>query len=352
MLEISLFLILFFVFVLPVIIPKVEKNLELFLFIMGLSAVLCSHYFGSRQVLSFHLIYESFVEPLMITAAVIVMGFLLHFYRDKITAYIVEVEHAAGSKWFCFILVAALGFISSIITAIMASIILVEVVSALKLNKKYEIKLVILGCFSIGLGAVLTPIGEPLSTIAISKLKGEPYYADFFFLLKTLGVYVIPGVISLGIIGAIIQPSIKEKSNESTLSQKQKSSIKDIFLYAGRVYIFIMALVYLGTGFKPIVDKYIINLPNSLLYWINTVSAVLDNATLTAAEISPKMSLPQIKYILMGLLISGGMLIPGNVPNIIAAGRLNIKSKEWAKFAVPFGFIIMIVYFIVFLLIY
>ena len=26
------------------------------------------------------------------------------------------------------------------------------------------------------------------------------------------------------------------------------------------------------------------------------------------------------------------MLIPGNIPNIIAAGKLNITSKEWATF--------------------
>ena len=48
------------------------------------------------------------------------------------------------------------------------------------------------------------------------------------------------------------------------------------------------------------------------MYWINIVSAVLDNATLAAAEISPAMDTTTISNILMGLLISGGMLIPGN----------------------------------------
>ncbi|MCB4792597.1 MAG: DUF1646 domain-containing protein [Elusimicrobia bacterium] len=348
MLEISLFVILFLVLALPIAIGKVERNLEVFLFIMGIASVTCSHIWGVAPVWSIHLFKESMVEPVMITIAVIVFGFLMYFFRDKITAYIVNVERRIGSKWFSFVLVIALGLFSSIITAIMSSIILVEVVNALKLNKEYEIKLVILGCFSIGLGAVLTPIGEPLSTIAIAKLKGEPYNADFFFLFRTLGLYILPGILGLGLFGALIEPSIKEDSNENSLSEEKKSSIKDVFGYAGRVYIFIMALVYLGTGFKPIIDAYIITLPSPILYWINTISAVLDNATLTAAEVSPKMSLGQIQYILMGLLISGGMLIPGNVPNIIAAGRLNIKSKEWAKFGVPLGLIIMTIYFIIF----
>jgi predicted cation transporter len=54
-----------------------------------------------------------------------------------------------------------------------------------------------------------------------------------------------------------------------------------------------------------------------------------------------------IKAILLGLLVSGGMLIPGNIPNIIAAGKMNITSLEWARLGVPIGLISMVVYFIV-----
>lgn len=39
-------------------------------------------------------------------------------------------------------------------------------------------------------------------------------------------------------------------------------------------------------------------------------SAILDNATLAAAEIGPSLSEAQIKSALLGLLISGDMLIP------------------------------------------
>ena len=39
----------------------------------------------------------------------------------------------------------------------------------------------------------------------------------------------------------------------------------------------------------------------------------------------------------VGVLISAGMLIPGNVPNIIAAHALHITSTEWAKLGVPLG---------------
>jgi predicted cation transporter len=120
---------------------------------------------------------------------------------------------------------------------------------------------------------------------------------------------------------------------------------------AARVFLFVMALVLLGEGFRPIIDRFVIGLDARLLYWINMVSAVLDNATLTAAEISPRMHQDQIRAVLMGLLISGGMLIPGNIPNIIAAGKLKIRSRTWARYGVPLGLVLLVVYFaILFLL--
>jgi len=51
----------------------------------------------------------------------------------------------------------------------------------------------------------------------------------------------------------------------------------------------------------------------------------------------------------MGLCISGGMLIPGNIPNIISANKLGITSREWAKFGVPIGLILMVLYFLILL---
>ncbi len=87
-------------------------------------------------------------------------------------------------------------------------------------------------------------------------------------------------------------------------------------------------------------------MPEAALYWVNMVSAVLDNATSAAAEISPLMSLAKIQFLLMGLLISGGMLIPGNIPNIICARKLGITSREWARLGVPLGLALMLAYFV------
>ncbi|MDR7476018.1 MAG: DUF1646 family protein, partial [Armatimonadota bacterium] len=112
-----------------------------------------------------------------------------------------------------------------------------------------------------------------------------------------------------------------------------------------RVFFFVMALTLLGEGFKPLIDRFVIRLDARLLYWINMVSAILDNATLTAAEVSPQMSPLQVRAVLMGLLISGGMLIPGNIPNIIAANKLKIRSRAWARWGIPLGLVLLLAYF-------
>jgi len=48
----------------------------------------------------------------------------------------------------------------------------------------------------------------------------------------------------------------------------------NVILLAEKVYLFVMALVLLDTGFLPIVEKYLVSVSAHALYWINIVSAV------------------------------------------------------------------------------
>ena len=61
---------------------------------------------------------------------------------------------------------------------------------------------------------------------------------------------------------------------------------------------------------------FIIALAGTILitaYILSSVSAVVDNAMPTAAEVGPSLSVAQQRAVLMGLLISGGMLVPATV---------------------------------------
>jgi len=333
--------IIVLVLALPFLIHKVEKQLEAFLFVMGLLAVTIAGKWSG------HLVVEAILDPIRpshpIVEAVLGAGLLFRVFRDAIRHHVMGLERLVGQRLFLFLVVVVLGLLSSVITAIIASLVLAEIISGLRLDKKIETRLVIVTCFAIGLGAVLTPVGEPLATIAVTKLAGEPYHAGFWFLFQRLALLVIPGVLVLGMVAMFLRG--KEVAYAESISESRLEQISDVFVRAGKVYLFVVALVLLGTGFQPLIDAYVIHLPTVALYWINMVSAVLDNATLTAAELSPKMTITQIRSILMGLLIAGGMLIPGNIPNIICAGKLNIKSRDWALFGVPLGLLLMLGFF-------
>ena len=333
----GLIIILLIVLFLPFLVKKIEEELEIFLFVMGCLAVTAT---AQWQL---GLVKEALCAPIKITAAVFLAGFVFKFFQSSLAH---GVNHAAarlGVKRFVLLVIILLGFLSSIITAIIAALILVEIAAHLKLDRRNEILFVILACFSIGFGAVLTPIGEPLSTIITAKLQGAPYHAGFLFLFHHFKLFIITAVILFGVLAALI---VSDKNgNDCKLEIAHRENFKDVLMRTVKVYFFIIALVFLGQGFKPLVDACIAKISWQGLYWINIISAVVDNATLAAAEISPIMSLLQIKSAALGLVIAGGMLIPGNIPNIIAAGRLKIKSSEWARYGLPLGLSLMIVFF-------
>lgn len=355
----GLLVIFILVLVLPFRVKYIEHNLEVFLFACGVAALTIAGLGtvqGEASGWSIEIIEEALLAPLNITSIfgipigivqiVLVVGLILYWFHHRLEAAIVGMVDRFPLPAIVFALIVVLGLVSSIISAILAAIILVEIVNALPIVKKAKVEIVVVSCFSIGLGAGLTPLGEPLSTIVVSKLSGEPYHAGFLFLFDNLAIYIIPAIVVLGFVGVALfsRSHTGDKTLECII---ERESVREIVIRAAKVYLFIMALVFLGEGFKPLILEYVINIPSAGLYWVNIVSAVLDNATLAAAEISPALSLSQIVSALMGLLIAGGMLIPGNIPNIIAACKLDITSREWAEVGLPLGIALMAVFFVI-----
>jgi predicted cation transporter len=355
-------LILLVVLAGPFLSHKVERNLEGFLFVMGVASALAS------GALTAHLAGEALRHPLPITGAVLAFGLLFLWARTHVGQAVGWAQARMGPGPLVAVTVVVLGLASSVVTAIIASLVLVEFISALRLPKAAETRIVVLACFAIGLGAALTPVGEPLSTIATAKLR-----QDFWFLLRLLGAYIAPGVAALALLagaagargsapsarpGAAVAPAGGATASPAAVEAEAfpvpslaappgEESLRTVVARAARVYVFVVALTLLGEGFRPVIETYVIGLDARILYWINMVSAVLDNATLTAAEVDVRMSPQQVQAVLMGLLVSGGMLIPGNIPNIVAASRLGIGSREWARIAVPIGAAFLVLYYAV-----
>lgn len=344
----------------PFLVRRIEQNLEAFLFACGVAALTIAGFVSIEGVATGWspgivldaltapvLIGRLFGIPVGIVQIVLVVGFLISLGHRHLERGIQRLVDSVPLGALSFLLVVILGLLSSVISAILAAILLIEILCALPLPKEPKVRLAVVACFSIGLGAALTPLGEPLSTIAVAKLSGPPYNAGFDFLARMLGIYILPGILAFGLLAVYLVGCPDTQETGPVFCRVERDTPAEVALRAARVYLFIMALVFLGEGFKPLLLGFVAGIPADGLFWVNMVSAVLDNATLTAAEIGPFLSALQIRAALMGLLISGGMLIPGNIPNIIAAGKLGITSREWGKVGVPIGLAAMGVYFVV-----
>jgi predicted cation transporter len=285
------------------------------------------------------LLHAALTEPIPLTIAVLVFGVIVRLLRPTLDREVDRLVKLVAPRWIYFGLIILLGVLSSVITAVIAALILVEAIALLKLDRESETAAVVLACFAIGLGAALTPVGEPLGTVAIAAL-----HADFWYLARLLGPLVLAGIVIAGAISLFLPA----RYGHSLKADTHPDSWSEIFLRAGKVYLFVAGLVGLSWGLRPLVDEYISKMPQAALFWMNSISAIVDNATLTAAEIGPSLTSAQQRAVLMGLLISGGMLIPGNIPNIVAAGRLGISSREWARVGLVAGFPLMLLCFAVF----
>jgi predicted cation transporter len=234
--------------------------------------------------------------------------------------------------------VFAIAAMSSVITAIVAALVLVEVVGLLHLERERRVRVTVAGCFAVGMGAALTPIGEPLSTLAARALN-----LDFFGLFQLLAPWVIPGVIACSILAGVLA---RGEYQDTGAGGHLRQSYAEIAIQAGKVFAFIVGLVMISHAYGPIANEYVEKLSNDALFWVNTVSAALDNATLVALEVH-RMTPERAREAILSLLISGGILIPGNIPNIVSAGALKIGSAQWAKIGVPIGITLLGIYFAV-----
>ena len=145
--DIGLFAIVLVVLVGPFMVKKIEHNLEAFLFVMGVLAVTIAG-FESRAVLeaigynheqiaevgwNMKLITEAALEPVVkgIVPAVLVAGLLFHYGRDKAQRAMTSILDKVSIKVVVFLMVVILGLASSVITAIISALLLVELVNCM-----------------------------------------------------------------------------------------------------------------------------------------------------------------------------------------------------------------------------
>jgi predicted cation transporter len=207
----------------PFLNKTIEGNLEAFLFIMGVISLTLSRAWSPE------VIHEGLVAPINITLAVLGAGVVFHYLRGFIDHMMRRVLITVPLPVVVCAGIVILGLISSVISAIIAALLLVEFITVLPLHRHAETNLTIIACFAMGLGAALTPLGEPLSTIVVSKLSGAPYHATFYYLFKLLGPYVIPATVVLGIGGMFLVHESVDDTGASLAAEPHEEKLIAVF---------------------------------------------------------------------------------------------------------------------------
>jgi predicted cation transporter len=215
----------------PICIRPIERNIELFFLSVGALTAIITGQFG------WSLVHAAATEPIALTIAVLVFGAAARIVRPAFDSSLQRLRETVSARWIYFGLIVVLGLLSSVITAVISALLLVEAIAMLKLDRPSETAAVVLACFAIGLGAALTPVGEPLGTIAIAALS-----VDFWYLMRLLGPLVIAGIVIVAALSLFISPH----RGASLYAARPDDDWKEIFLRAVRVYAFVAGLVGLS----------------------------------------------------------------------------------------------------------
>ena len=317
----------------------VESHLEIFLLMVGAAAVTIS---GGWSV---DFIYETLQYPVNVAFIVLVVSVIFNNYSRYIFRVLFAFFRKLEPQYSFALLVFLLGITSSLVSVTVAALVLAEVLKVVNLERSSTVRITVFACYAIGLGAVLTPLAEPLGLIINNALTGAPHFADFFFLMRHFFVWIAPAILLLSAAagysarhaGTTMQMHIRE----------DKETYGSMLRRTWHIYMFVAALNLISAGLRPLAQSTITHLGGKVLFLANAVSVIIDNATLAAIEIVPTISMNDLIYMVIGLAAFGSMLVQGNLPNIVAAEKLGIKSREWASIAVPTGLVLMGGYFII-----
>jgi predicted cation transporter len=319
----------------PVASRAIEERIEIFFLAMGILSMTLA---GTWR---WEVVSRAAQVPFGITLTVIVADVVFGRVRGSMDRALGWVQARMARPLLCGATVLAIGLLSAILTAIVAALMLAELIELIRPGPVARTKVAVAGCFAIGLGSSLTPLGGPLSTLAANGLG-----LDFGGLFAMLAPYVLPGMLACAIVAGLFAMGDDDADAAAAAPTLVlvRESVVVALLRGLEIYCFIAGLVLVGEAFAPLAAHYVPMLGHSALFWANSVSAAMDNATLVALEIHP-MDPARAREAIVALLVAGGMLIPGNIPNIVAAGTLRIGAAAWAKIGIPMGLVLLGIYF-------
>jgi len=322
----------------PLVSPWIEERLEWFLLALGIAAISVTWSWSEAALI------EAILRPMKVCGAVLAGSLIFSFSHDNLRGAIRRAMDRIGLRAAVALTVLLLALCACVLTSVVAVLALVEVLTALRLERKSETQVAVLGTLAIGLAGGLSSIGGPIPAIAMAKLAEAPYPTGGGYLFGLLGPWIVPAVITVAVVCGFF--CAEPAADRDAPAAEDPLTLWSMLVLVGRLYVFIAGLVLLGAGLVPLIDPLLLGAHPWLLYWVNAASAVVDGATLAAVEISPRMSQDQLRCTLMGILIASGGLVTGNAPNLVAAHRLKVGTRDWAKIGLPAAAVLMFFYFL------
>lgn len=227
----------------PLLVKKVEQNIEAFLFLMGVCAVAISR--------SWHigLVEEATQEPIIvgIVLSVLAAGLIAHYIGPHFLRGINNALIDGMTMKVIFLeIVVVLGLSAIIITPILPFFLLVETANHLPLTRKTRAKLTIMASISICLGAVLALVETPHSTIAITKMQGALPSINVLP-LELQSLYIILCILALGLISVFF---IEEKVTALEIqTSESRAGLKNIAIWSAKACMFAGAILLVGLVF-------------------------------------------------------------------------------------------------------
>lgn len=241
--EYGLIVVLAAVILAPLLVPRIRRNLEAFLFLMGLCAAFLSQ---SRQIA---VVEEAIGVPVVIGTmlSVIAIGFVAHYGKSDILQSINSILLDRISLKVIFLeLVVVLGLLAAIITPILSLFVLVEAINHLPLHQRTRAMMTLSGSASILLGAAVSLAEEPSSVMAGSRVQGT-LLSPGLLSQEVHSFYLILGIIALGLASAFFA---KEESNcLGGIGLEKASAHRRIAIWSVRACLFAGSLLLIGAAY-------------------------------------------------------------------------------------------------------
>lgn len=333
----ALFLCAFWMVAGPLLSKRIEERVEWLSLGLGAAAMTASWSWSERAVVA------ALARSASLCGALVVGALFFSLAHAPIRRAVVRLCARLGARAAVALTVVVSGLATPFVTAGVAVLLLVEVLSALPLGETRRREAGVLGCCAVGLGSGLSALGGPASAVLLGKLSAAPYPVTGPYLFSLVGAWLVPGILGLAAGAAVL---CGRTDPAAAPRPEDPFSLWTLLVLTGRLFVFTAGLVLLGDALTPLIERTFLGLHPAVLYWANGAAAVMDNAAVIAVQVTPAMSQDQLRYAFLGVLTSGGALLAGDPQNLVAAHKLDIPARLWAGVGVPASAALMLFCFL------